>query len=72
MHETAWTYTKKAASILIGISSLGVGDFDKNAAPSLKGIMEVGGAHPRKELIDYQICFKRTTLFFGICWKTRH
>lgn len=59
MPEEAWTEAKKEASILIGIPSYGVGDVDENAAPYLKAIMEVGGAHPRKESIDYQTCFRR-------------
>ena len=59
MPEEAWTEAKKEASILIGIPSYGVGDVDENAAPHLKTIMEVGGAHPRKELVDYQTCFRR-------------
>ena len=34
--------------------------FDENAAPHLKTIMEVGGAHPRKGQVDYQTCFRRS------------
>ena len=59
MPEDAWIEAKKEASILIGIPGFGIGEIDKNAAPHLKAIMEVGGAHPRKELIDYQTCFRR-------------
>jgi len=60
MPEEAWTEAKKEASILIGIPSYGVGDVDENAAPHLKAIMEVGGAHPRKGQIAYQTCFRRS------------
>ena len=59
MPEDAWIEAKKEASILIGIPGFGIGEIDKNVAPHLKAIMEVGGAHPRKELIDYQTCFRR-------------
>ena len=59
MPEEAWSEAKKEASILIGIPSYGVGAVEENAAPHLKTVMEVGGAHPRKELIDYETCFKR-------------
>ena len=60
MPEEAWIQAKKEVSILIGIPSYGVGDVDENAAPHLKAIMEVGGAHPRQELVDYQTCFRRS------------
>ena len=48
MPEEAWTKAKKEASILIGIPTHGVGDVDESAAPHLKAIMEVGGAHPEE------------------------
>ena len=60
MPQEAWTQAKKEASILIGIPSSGVGDVDENAAPHLKAIMEVGGAHPRRGAVDYETCFRRS------------
>lgn len=59
MPQEAWTEAKKEASILIGVPSYGVGDVDEKAAPHLKAIMEVGGAHPRRESVDYETCFRR-------------
>lgn len=60
MPQEAWTEAKKEASILIGIPNYGVGDVDEKAAPHLKAIMEVGGAHPRRESVDYETCFRRS------------
>lgn len=60
MPQETWGEMKKDASILIGIPRYGVGDVDENAAPHLKAIMEVGGAHPRREFVDYETCFRRS------------
>ena len=60
MPQESWDQAKKEASILIGIPRYGVGDVDEKAAPYLKAIMEVGGAHPRRELVDYETCFRRS------------
>lgn len=60
MPQEAWREAKKEASILIGIPSYGVGDVDETAAPYLKAIMEVGGAHPRRDRVDYETCFRRS------------
>ena len=59
MPQDTWTQMKQEASILIGVPSYGVGDVDENAAPHLKAIMEVGGAHPRRGSLDYETCFRR-------------
>ena len=60
MPQAAWSEAKKEASILIGIPRYGVGDVAENAAPHLRAIMEVGGAHPRRETVDYETCFRRS------------
>jgi phosphoglycerate dehydrogenase-like enzyme len=58
MPKKEWKEAKKEASIII-TGFWRYGSVDKESAPNLKAIIEVGGQHPSPKVLDYDTCFQR-------------
>ncbi|TFG28246.1 MAG: hypothetical protein EU532_05635 [Promethearchaeota archaeon] len=58
MPKKEWKIAKKEASIIV-TGFWRYGSVDKQNAPNLKAIIEVGGQHPSPKVLDYDTCFQR-------------
>jgi phosphoglycerate dehydrogenase-like enzyme len=58
MPRKEWKEAKKEASIIL-TGFWRYGPVDKESAPNLRAIIELGGQHPSPKVLDYNTCFQR-------------